>query len=75
MNILKSILSGLATLTLAALACEAPLFLRMMKYRATFSEPFGDGYYVVVQWHIWPMLSISVLTFAAGFFWQYHRTR
>jgi hypothetical protein len=75
MNILKSIFSGFAALTLAALACETPLFLSMMKYRATFSQPFGDGYYVVVQWHIWPMVCISGLAFAAGFFWRYHRTR
>ena len=49
-----------------------PLVL-MLKYRASISEPLGDGFYVVLHWHIWPILGASLLVFATGFFWQYHR--
>ena len=75
MNFLKSAMSGFAALAIAALAFEAPLFLTMMKYHATFSEPLDDGYFVVVHWRPWPILCISVLAFSAGFVWQHRRYR
>jgi hypothetical protein len=75
MNLLKSVRSGFAALSIAAVAVETPQFLSMMKYRTKFSEPLGDGYFVVVHWHIWRILCISVLAFSAGFLWQHRRTR
>jgi hypothetical protein len=74
-NILTSAMSGFVTLTTAAVAVEATPFLTMTKYHATFSEPLGDGYFVVLHWHLWPTLCVSVLAFSAGFVWQHRRSR
>jgi hypothetical protein len=71
-NFLKAVFSGVAALTAIALIMVVRPIVLMLKYRAV--RTWGDGFYVVLHWHIWPILCVSLLVFAAGFFWQYHQT-
>jgi hypothetical protein len=64
---LKSFLAGLAALILVALLAIGILFARM-----EMSSDEGIG---VVSGPGWPVLAVSLLAFAVGFFWQYRRTR
>jgi hypothetical protein len=63
---LKSFLAGLAALILAALLAVGVLF------RVEMSSGAGIG---VVEGPGWPVLAVSLLAFAVGFFRQYRRTR
>jgi hypothetical protein len=64
----KSFLAGLAALILAALPGITGLFAKveMLSSREGVGVVVGPG---------WPLVAISLLAFAAGFFWQYRRTR
>jgi hypothetical protein len=66
---LKPVVGGLAALVVAALLTSAPLLVSMLRY------PAKDGYYVVIHWHVWTALWISVLAFSVGFFWHYRNAR
>jgi hypothetical protein len=70
----KAITTGFAAVAIAAAATSIPLVVTILKYRASFSPPSGAGHFVVVHWHIWPTLGVSLLVFAATFFWQYRRS-
>jgi hypothetical protein len=72
---LKAVLRGVAVLSVAALAVAAYTVVLMLKHRATMSTAFGDGFYIVIHWHVWATLCVSLLIFAVGFCWQYRRTR
>jgi hypothetical protein len=74
-NVLKAVSSGIAALIVAALVLATPLLAVMVKYGAALSPPVTDGFYVVIHWHVWTTACASLLVFAAGFFWQYRRTR
>jgi hypothetical protein len=74
-NVLKAISSGIAALIVAALILATPLLAAMLKYRAALSSPLTDGFDVVIHWHMWTTAFVSLLVFAAGFLWQYRRTR
>jgi hypothetical protein len=63
----KSLLAGLAALILVALPGIGILF-------ATVEMSSGGGIGVIVG-PGWPLVAISLLAFAAGFFWQYRRAR
>jgi uncharacterized membrane protein YqgA involved in biofilm formation len=64
----KSFLAGLAALILAALLGIVVLFARveMLSSREGIGVVVGPG---------WPLVAISLLAFAAAFFWQYRRIR
>jgi hypothetical protein len=63
----KCFLTGLAALVVAGLLAIVVLF-------AGAEMSSGDGVGVVVG-PVWPVLAVSLLAFASGFFWQYRRTR
>jgi hypothetical protein len=64
----RSLLAGLAALILAALLYIGVLLARM----TMLSSREGVG---VIVGPGWPLVAISLLAFAAGFFWKYRQTR
>jgi hypothetical protein len=51
---MRSVLVGIAALTVAALAAAVPLMV--LNYRFTMSHFAGDdSYFFVLHWHIWPV--------------------
>jgi hypothetical protein len=70
---IRSILAGVAALIIAALITGLIVFGGpLMK---TLTSPAGSGGigFFVVGFHPLHVLGISLLIFAAGFFWQYRR--
>ena len=61
----KGFLAGLAALILVALLGIGVMFARV-EMSSREGVIVGPG---------WPLLAISLLAFAAGFCWQYRRTR
>jgi hypothetical protein len=59
----KSFLTGLAALILAALLAIVILLARLK-----MSSGEGMG---VIEGPGWPVLAVSLLAFAAGFFWRF----
>ena len=59
---------------LAALAAPIPSALAIGILFARMKMSSGEGIGVVAG-PGWPVLTVSLLAFAAGFFWQYHKRR
>lgn len=70
---LKSALAGIAAMVAAAAIMI--LYLLWTVYKATISMPDNWGSYVDFHFHPWPIFSVLVLFFAAGFWCQYRRAR
>jgi hypothetical protein len=71
--LLKSILAGIGTA--AAVGMVIALYSQAMKYRMLMVEPAGNSTYVETRWHVWPVFCVSIVAFAAGFWWQYRKAR
>jgi len=71
---LKSFLAGVAALIIAALVICVVFFAGPGTKLLTPPAAGGDTYFVVLHWHLWPTFGISLLVFAAGFWWQFRRT-
>jgi hypothetical protein len=66
----KSVLAGVVALIVAALI-GCVLFFGGLGLKLLTD----GGAFVVVHWHLWRALAISLLIFATGFCWQYRRAR
>ena len=64
---LKSFLAGLAALIIVAVVGVGVMLARVL-----MASREGIG---VIAGPAWPIAAISLLAFAAGFFWQYRRNR
>ena len=73
MILLKSILAGIATA--AAVGMVIALYAQAMQYRMLMIEPLANSAYVETRWHFWPVFCVSIVAFAAGFWWQYRKAR
>jgi len=71
---LKSLLAGVAALIVAALVICVAFFAGAAAKLLAPRAAGGDTYFVVLHWHLWPTLGVSLLVFAAGFWWQHRRT-
>ena len=67
---LKAASIGLATVAIAALLTATPAMVTTLK----LIRSLGDGYYVVIHWHVWSIACAALALFAAGFAWQYRRS-
>jgi uncharacterized membrane protein YqgA involved in biofilm formation len=65
----KSFLAGLAALILAALLGIGVLFAIVQKSSST------EGVGAIAGGAGYPLVTVSLLAFAADFFWQYRRAR
>jgi hypothetical protein len=66
----KSILAGVAALTLAGLAVSAFALLILREVKSRFPDP---PYFVEWHFHPWSILGGALLLFALGFIWQFRR--
>jgi hypothetical protein len=67
---IKSILAGVAALTLAGLAGSALALLTLREVKNKFPDP---PYSVEWHFHPWSILGGALLLFALGFIWQFRK--
>jgi hypothetical protein len=66
----KSILVGVAALTLAGLAMSAFALLTLRQVKDRFPD---SPYFIEWHFHPWSILGGALLAFALGFIWQFRR--
>jgi hypothetical protein len=66
----KSVLAGVAALTLAGLAVSAVAFLTLHEIKSRFPDP---PYFIEWHFHPWSISGGALLVFALGFIWRFRR--
>ena len=73
MVLTKSLLAGIAALALEAFALA--MYQLWTRTGVTAALPDRSSYYVEFHRHVLPVLGVSLLVFATGFWLQYRRPR
>lgn len=69
----KGVLAGIGAAAVVGLAIA--IYAQGLQYKTVMSQLPGDSTYVDTHWHPWAVLSALVIAFAAGFWWQYRKSR